>query len=70
VDAEAQQALRISGDERCQHWANMQRLLLQKHHILPLAAPRYYWFAHGVDVLPYNQFIEPYSLALRLNAAK
>ena len=40
------------GAERCQHWSNVQRLLLQGFNILPLAAPSTQWFSRGLDFAP------------------
>lgn len=40
------------GTQRCQHWSNVQRLLLQHFDILPLAAPATQWFSRSLDFAP------------------
>src|SRR6266851_2803770 len=53
-EAEEEFALARStqGAERCQHWSNVQRLLLQSYDILPLAAPAIQWFSRNLDFAP------------------
>lgn len=42
-----------TGAERCKHYANLQKLLLQNSDIFPLAAPTTQWFARpGIDFVP------------------
>lgn len=57
-------ALGTAGSDRCADWARVQEMLLQKHLILPLAAPKYYWFSHntGFVTVAGAQLLEPYSL--------
>lgn len=64
IDSEIRAALASSGTESCQHWANVQRRYLEKHHLLPLAAPDTTWFARGIS-FHQNFFAEPTSLARR-----
>jgi peptide/nickel transport system substrate-binding protein len=52
IDAEIAQAEATTGDERCQHWSNVQEMLLEDHSILPLASPEVYWFTKGIDLYP------------------
>jgi peptide/nickel transport system substrate-binding protein len=56
VDIEKEFTLATStvGDERCQHWANVQEMLLKNYAIWGLATPNNYWFARGID-----WFVEP-----------
>lgn len=52
ADSEWQLANASVGAQRCQHWSNVQRLLLQHLDILPLAAPATQWFSRGLDFAP------------------
>ena len=56
TDPEAEMELKLAqttvGTERCKHWSNVQRLLLQNFNLLPLAAPATQWFSRGLDFLP------------------
>jgi peptide/nickel transport system substrate-binding protein len=53
VDKEYAAALASEGAERCLHYSNVQKLLLQHHDVLPLAAPILYWFSRpGIDYMP------------------
>lgn len=62
IDAAVKVALGATGPDRCKDWNKVQEMLLQKHWILPLAAPRYYWFGNKTDFVVIFQLIEPYSL--------
>jgi peptide/nickel transport system substrate-binding protein len=54
-------ALSSSPEERCAHWATVQRLMLEGHHILPMAAPARYWFSRGIALTPINaDWIDPF----------
>jgi peptide/nickel transport system substrate-binding protein len=56
--AEREAARATVGDERCQHWSNVQRSLLQQHNYLPLASPVTDWFARDIDLVPGVQSVD------------
>lgn len=59
ADREFALAQSTVGAERCQHWSNVQRLLLQGFDILPLAAPGVVSFGRaGLDWLPGIQTLD------------
>lgn len=58
VDAEIKAAESTSGNTSCQHWSNVQRLLLQDRDVLPLATPKVLYFAHSIAYHPTQTFIE------------
>lgn len=64
LEQEVSAALTTTGPERCQHWSNVQRRYLEKHHLLPLAGPETTWFARGIDLVQ-NFYLEPTSLKRR-----
>lgn len=59
---EVNQALGTEGSERCQHWSNVQRRLLEKRHLLPLASPEAIWFTRRVQFVSQIAILEAASL--------
>lgn len=64
LNAEVAAAEATTGAQKCQHWDNVQREYLQKHDLLPLAAPDITWFSRGID-FHQNYFVEVSSLVRR-----
>jgi hypothetical protein len=46
----------------CAGWTTVQKILLEKKHALPLAAPIWHWFTRGIDMIGTGSYIEFWSL--------
>lgn len=58
-------AVAAAGSERCQRWRDVQQRFLQRHELLPMAAPDITAFARQIDLQQGSGFIEPSSLRRR-----
>jgi peptide/nickel transport system substrate-binding protein len=47
------------GAERCQHWANVQQMLIKNYSLLPLASPQIFWFSRGIEFFPGASWSNP-----------
>jgi peptide/nickel transport system substrate-binding protein len=47
------------GTERCQHWDNVQQMLIKNYSLLPLASPQIFWFSRGIDFFPGASWSNP-----------
>lgn len=63
-DSEYKTAMSSLGNERCQHWRNIQDLFLKNNDIMPLAAVDWNWFGRKVDFLPSVTYLDPTTLRL------
>jgi peptide/nickel transport system substrate-binding protein len=58
-NANAQAASRTIGSKACKYFDNVTKTYLQKHYVLPLAAPQDSMFGKGWDFLPLAGYFEP-----------